>query len=91
MEYILDGNLMTDIDVAHEYIARELSFPDYYGSNFDALYDCLCEKCGDTVVIINTDKIMDNLNQDGNTLISIFGDAANEGFIDLELYDEDRY
>ena len=25
----------------HEMIARELSFPDYYGKNLDALYDLL--------------------------------------------------
>lgn len=27
----------------HHYLAKELNFPDYYGNNLDALYDCLTE------------------------------------------------
>lgn len=26
----------------HEILARELSFPEWYGRNLDALHDCLC-------------------------------------------------
>lgn len=28
---------------AHEYIAKNLDFPDHYGKNLDALYDCLTD------------------------------------------------
>ena len=27
----------------HEYIAEKLGFPEYYGKNLDALYDCLTD------------------------------------------------
>lgn len=38
---VLDCREMTDRRAAHEYLAKKLSFPDYYGHNLDALHDCL--------------------------------------------------
>lgn len=43
MEYVLDCRRMRGKRKAHTYIAESLSFPDYYGHNLDALYDCLRE------------------------------------------------
>lgn len=30
-------------ELIHDYIAENLGFPDYYGKNLDALYDCLTD------------------------------------------------
>ena len=32
----------------HEILSRELSFPEWYGRNLDALHDCLCGICEET-------------------------------------------
>lgn len=37
---------------AHERLARELDFPDYYGHNLDALEDCLSEIRTPTRIVI---------------------------------------
>ena len=39
----LDGNLLADAAMVHEYLKEMLEFPEYYGSNLDALYDCLTD------------------------------------------------
>ncbi len=39
----LDGNLLSDATQVHEYLKNVLEFPEYYGSNLDALYDCLTD------------------------------------------------
>ncbi|MBQ7246922.1 MAG: barstar family protein [Lachnospiraceae bacterium] len=87
MEYILDCNEMTDMERAHEYIAKKLGFPSYYGKNLDALFDCLGEMPeGCSVILENVDSLYNSLGSRGTEIVDVFGDAANEGFIDLDIY-----
>ena len=39
----LMASLLTDKDVLHDVLARELELPEWYGRNLDALHDCLTE------------------------------------------------
>lgn len=45
---VLDGRCMQNPDAAHSYLKHMLHFPDHYGQNADALYDCLTEIGGMT-------------------------------------------
>ena len=38
---ILDGTTAPTKEALHQHLARELAFPDWYGGNLDALFDCL--------------------------------------------------
>ena len=42
-QIILDGNLLADAAKVHDYLKEMLEFPEYYGKNLDALYDCLTD------------------------------------------------
>ena len=59
----------------HEYIADKLGFPEYYGKNLDALYDCLTDISEETeITIVNYDM----LDYRENAIINTFLDAVEE-------------
>ena len=47
----------------HEYIAEKMAFPEYYGHNLDALYDCLTDITEPTAVGIAIPEISENLQE----------------------------
>ena len=42
-KFTLDGNVLSDAAAVHDYLMEILEFPEYYGKNLDALYDCLTD------------------------------------------------
>ena len=41
MHYILDGSSIFSRESLHRALSETLHFPEWYGANLDALYDCL--------------------------------------------------
>lgn len=52
MEYCIDCTGIGSAKELHQLLAQALPFPDWYGSNLDALYDCLTELEEPTHVIL---------------------------------------
>lgn len=46
---INSGDFATE-EAIHTYIKDKLGFPEYYGKNLSALYDCLTDICEETFV-----------------------------------------
>lgn len=75
----LNGKKMTDKETAHEYIAKKLGFPEYYGKNLDALADCLWECCLDRYIRFNHfEEAEANLGEYAEMLLAVFTDVAEE-------------
>lgn len=75
---ILDGKMMTSPAEAHRYIAKEASFPSYYGNNLDALADCLGELGKNTcVVLLNEGDMRRQLGSYAGRLLEVFETAAD--------------
>ena len=72
----LDGKLIKED--GHDYLMEALNFPDYYGKNLDALYDCLCAiEC--EIELINSDEV-------DKDILDTFVDAAEENdFLKFEI------
>ena len=58
----------------HEYLKELFEFPDYYGNNLDALYDCLCELDHTQVIVMNCD----DLNKNSLKILDVFDEVSDE-------------
>ena len=52
MKLILDGNAIKDKESLHRHMEKTLDFPEWYGGNLDALYDCLACVQEDTQLVL---------------------------------------
>ncbi len=70
----------------HAYLKELFDFPEHYGENLDALYDCLCELSDTEVIVMNCD----DLNKFSLSVLDVFDEVADEyGNIKISYeYDE---
>ncbi|MCR4990765.1 MAG: barstar family protein [Lachnospiraceae bacterium] len=66
---------MTDRETAHEYIAKVLGFPEYYGKNLDALFDCLTDMKSCEIKMENKEGLK-KLGEYNAALLAVFKEAA---------------
>ena len=70
---ILDASRLRERGAAHEYLKVRLSFPDYYGKNLDALYDCLTDMDETEIEFVNLDAGAESYFA---RVLSVFREAA---------------
>lgn len=79
MKYQLNFKDIKTKQELHQYLKQEFSFPDYYGSNLDALYDMLtCFEVGTTIEIINFSNFKNIDKKYSEMLMVLFDDVNNE-------------
>ena len=66
-----------------EKIGRAMAFPEWFGYNWDALYDCLLDMgwrpaLGFVVILKNANTVQARAEADFSNLLKIFADAADE-------------
>lgn len=78
--FVLDGEKMKTRADAHREIAEVLRFPEYYGCNLDALWDCLGGFRG-RIELANAGAMLAALDDYGCRLLSTFYEAAEDNEI----------
>ena len=83
----------------HEVLKRDLDFPDYYGGNTDALWDCLTDLLGEhtQIEIVGFENVKKSYSQEWNSIIRIFkkakhayGDKYSDRFFVTLIHDDGR-
>ena len=71
--YVLDFSKAKQYNEIHSIIKKELDFPDYYGCNWDAFWDCLTDMVGRPVNIriIGIENIENKFNDSAKIMIEI--------------------
>ena len=85
---ILDCERLLERKQAHLYLAEMLNFPDYYGKNLDALYDCLTE-LGECTIVLAGESVLHQSNHYGTRILRIFEEAVHANpNLKLEVQDD---
>ncbi|WP_105978854.1 barstar family protein [Bacillus paralicheniformis] len=79
-EIILDGDKFRTLDGLHKTLKERLDFPDYYGENLNALWDCLTGWIERPVTIIWRDfeKSKSYLGYSADEVLEVFKEAQEE-------------
>lgn len=83
----LDCARLFDREAAHAYLAEALNFPDYYGKNLDALYDCLTQLRDCTLVLEGAETLRQAGGYGAKILQTIKDAARDDPGLTVELQD----
>ena len=76
---VLDGAAIPDRETLHRVLAEKLNFPDWYGGNLDALFDCLTSLPEETALtVVNGGVLEETLGGYGGRFLRVLTDAAGE-------------
>lgn len=85
--YVLDFSKIKYYSELHEIIKKELDFPDYYGKNWDAFWDCLTDMVGRpiNIEVRGIEKLEQNYGECAATMISILKEFKHYGIFAPEI------
>ena len=72
---IVDCQELLQKEQAHTYLAQVMEFPEYYGHNLDALFDCLTE-LGECTITFQGEHILHQADCYGAKVLQVFEEAA---------------
>ena len=79
MNALIDGAAIETREQLHDALSRQLSFPDYYGRNLDALFDCLTDLAEETELrLVRRDELFAHLGVYADILQNVLRDACEE-------------
>ena len=72
--YTLDFSKVNYINEVHQIIKEELDFPNHYGMNWDACWDCLTDMVGDPIrmELIGMERVQNKFPDNAKIMLDIF-------------------
>ena len=76
---MIEGAAVGSMGRLHRLLAEQLDFPDWYGGNLDALYDCLTDLTEETTIILFHSQALEEILGTAYThFCRVLKDAAAE-------------
>lgn len=90
MEHTIDGTAVRTKADFYDAVAAALSFPDWFGRNLDALYDCLRDlswlPAGEHVLVWSAPEVFERADPDGyRAVTAVLTDAGEPGVLRVVL------
>ncbi len=78
-KYVVDFSEVTHYIEIHEALKKDLDFPDYYGGNTDALWDCLTDMLGDPshIELVGFEKVKERYKSEWDAILRIMKKAKH--------------
>lgn len=89
-EVVIRGSEFESKKDFHDYMKKEMNFPDYYGSNLSALYDVLTDLCDDTRIVLELCETEDEeMLEFLEKVAEVITDAAEENtYLEFECIED---
>lgn len=90
IEITLNALELSTKEAVHDYLMEAFEFPDYYGKNLDALYDCLTELGPEDYAVYFTNMSAENPYME--TVYQVFMEASetNSHLTIINVWDFDE-
>ena len=75
---ILDGTTAPTKEALHQHLARELNFPDWYGGNLDAFFDCLTSVSEEVTLTLDQSALTEALGPYAQRVGKVLNRAAEK-------------
>ena len=75
MRFVLDSGSVGNRETLHRVLAAGLQFPDWYGGNLDALFDCLTDVTEEVAITL---RGLDDLTPYARRVVKVLQAAAKE-------------
>lgn len=76
---IINCQNLLEREQAHLYLAQKLDFPEYYGKNLDALFDCLTE-LRECTIILQGEKDLRQAGGYGTRILKVLEEASKVNY-----------
>lgn len=77
LHIILNGEKLETKEAMHDYLAKMLHLPEYYGKNLDALHDCLTDIGEETELILLNWDAFDHTKRAAHVMMDSAGENEN--------------